>query len=137
MEELTIRPLTKDDYDTILLGWWEEWGWTAPTRTFLPDDGAGGIIIYDGDTPIVAGFMYMTNSKVSWVDWIISSKKYTKKPMRKEAISLLVSTLTEISKNMGNEYCYALIKNQSLIETYKDIGYVKGDEYVGEMIKIL
>jgi hypothetical protein len=81
--------------------------------------------------------MYMTNSKVSWVDWIISSRKYTKKPMRKEAIMLLVSTLTEISKNLGNEYCYALIKNKSLIDTYKEIGYVKGDEYVGEMIKIL
>jgi len=126
-----------EDYDTILVEWWKEWEWIPPTRAFLPDEGTGGVIVYDGDTPICAGFMYMTNSKVSWVDWIISSRKYTKKPMRKEAIMLLVSTLTEISKNLGNEYCYALIKNKSLIDTYKEIGYVKGDEYVGEMIKIL
>jgi hypothetical protein len=137
MEKLTIRPLTMDDYDAILVEWWKEWEWTPPTRAFLPVDGTGGVIVYDGDTPICAGFMYMTNSKVSWVDWIISSRKYTKKPMRQEAIMLLVSTLTEISKNLGNEYCYALIKNKSLIDTYKEIGYTKGDEYVGEMIKIL
>lgn len=137
MESLYIRPLIKEDYDDILKGWWEDWGWTAPTRDFLPEDGTGGIMVMDENTPVCAGFMYMTNSKVAWVDWIISNKEYKKKPHRREAIKLLVSTLTDISKNLGNVYCYALIKNQSLIDTYKELGYLKGDEYVGEMIKIL
>jgi hypothetical protein len=134
---LNIRPLTYEDYDDTLKAWWADWGWTAPTRDFLPDDGVGGIMVLDEDEPICAGFMYATNSRVSWVEWIISNKQYRKKPQREEAIKLLVSTLTEISKNLGNKYCYALIKHQSLIETYKELGYTKGDEYVGEMIKII
>jgi hypothetical protein len=137
MQELNIRQLEEGDYENILKGWWQDWGWTAPTKEFLPDDGKGGMIVYDGDTPICAGFMYLTNSKVAWVDWIISNKEYKKKPHRREAITLLVDTLTKIANDTGNKYCYALIKNQSLIETYKDLGYVKGDEYVGEMIKLL
>ncbi len=135
--ELFIRELNDTDYDEILVGWWSQWGWTAPQRDFLPNNGKGGIIVYDDETPVCAGFMYLTNSKVAWVDWIISNKEYTKKPQRKDAIKLLVSALTEICKNTGSKYSYALIKNESLIGTYEELGYIKGDSYTGEMIKVL
>lgn len=131
-----VRPLNENDYDTILKGWWEDWSWQAPSRDFLPDNGKGGIIILDGDQPICAGFMYTTNSKVAWVDWIISSKTYRGEG-RKAAISLLVDTLTNICRNTGHKYVYALLKHQSLIGTYEELGYVKGDGYTGEMIKVL
>jgi hypothetical protein len=71
------------------------------------------------------------------VDWIISNKQYRKKPQRTEAIKLLVETLTNICKNTGHKYTYALIKHPSLINTYEQFGYVKGDGYTGEMIKVL
>jgi hypothetical protein len=135
--ELIIRELNETDYDNILVGWWEQWGWMPPQRDFLPNDGKGGIIIYDEETPVCAGFMYITNSKVAWVDWIISNKEYTKKPQRKDAIKLLVSALTEICKKSGSKYSYALIKNESLIGMYEELGYIKGDSYTAEMIKVL
>ena len=135
--ELYIRELNETDYDDILVGWWKQWGWEAPQRDFLPNDGKGGIIIYDDETPVCAGFMYLTNSKVAWVDWIISNKEYTKKPQRKDAIKLLVSALTDICKKTGSKYVYALIKHTSLIETYEQLGYIKGDTYNSEMIKKL
>lgn len=134
---LNIRPLTYEDYDDILKVWWADWGWTAPTRDFLPADGTGGLMVLDGDEPICAGYMYATNSKVAWVDWIISNKEYRKKPQRGEAIGLLIATLTEISKNTGFKYCYALLKHKSLIETYEQLGYIKGDADASEMIKLL
>jgi hypothetical protein len=134
---LEIKPLNESDYEEILVGWWKQWNWEPPVKDFLPDDGKGGIMIYDGDTPICAGFVYITNSKVAWVDWIISNKEYRIKDKRREAIKLLIEYLTIISKNTGSKYAYALIKNQSLIQTYKDLGYIKGDSYTSEMIKIL
>lgn len=135
--ELTIRPLNENDYQEILVGWWKQWNWEPPSKDFLPDDGKGGVIVYDGDTPICAGFMYITNSKAAWVDWIISNKEYRVKGKRKEAITLLIASLTNISKSTGSKYGYALIKNQSLIQTYIDLGWSKGDGYTSEMIKIL
>ena len=135
--ELYIRELNESDYDDILVGWWKQWKWEAPQRDFLPNDGKGGIIVYDEETPVCAGFMYLTNSKVAWVDWIISNKEYTKKPQRKDAIKLLVSSLTDICKKTGSKYSYALIKNQSLIGIYEELGYLKGDSYTAEMIKAL
>jgi hypothetical protein len=135
--ELTIRPLNETDYHNILVDWWRQWSWEPPKIDFLPDNGKGGIIVYDGEVPICAGFIYLTNSEVAWVDWIISNKEYRVKDKRKEAITLLISSLTNISKNSGSKYSYALIKNQSLIKTYEDLGYTKGDSYTSEMIKLL
>ena len=134
---LYIRELQDTDYENILVGWWQQWGWEPPQKDFLPNDGKGGIIVYDDETPVCAGYMYLTNSKVAWVDWIISNKEYTKKPQRKDAIKLLVSALTEICKKTGSKYVYALIKSQSLIGTYEELGYIKGDSYTSEMIKVL
>ena len=132
-----IRPLGETDYEDILVGWWKDWKWTPPLKDFLPSDGKGGVMVLDNDIPVCAGFVYMTNSKVAWVDWIISSRNYSKKPQRKEALDLLITTLTNICKDTGNKYCYALIKNKSLIKTYEDLGYTAADNYSQEMIKKL
>jgi hypothetical protein len=137
MDSLTVRALTENDYHETLVNWWEQWGWEAPPLDFLPDNGKGGIMIMDGDTPVCAGFMYLTNSKVSWVDWIVSSKEYTDREKRKQSLLLLVGTLTEMCKRTGSRYCYALIKHPGLVNTYKELGYSQGDSYTNEMIKIL
>lgn len=137
MESLNIRVLNETDYQEILVGWWNDWGMEAPIKEFLPDDGKGGIMILDGDIPVCAGFMYATNSKVAWVDWIVSNKEYRKKPQRKEAISLLLNTLTNIAKDTGYTYSYALVKNNNLINHYVNVGYTETCEYTNELIKKL
>ena len=132
-----IRQLQEGDYEKILLNWWKDWGWEPPQKDFLPDQATGGMIVYDGETPVCAGFVYMTNSKVAWVDWIISNKEYRKKPQRGNAIGLLIETLTGVSKKMGFKYSYALLKHRGLMDTYKELGYIEADSYTQEMIKAL
>jgi hypothetical protein len=135
--EFNIRPLGETDYEDILVGWWKDWKWTPPLKDFLPSDGKGGVMVLDNDIPVCAGFVYMTNSKVAWVDWIISNREYKKKPQRQQALSLLIKTLTDTCKNSGNKFCYALLKNKSLTKTYEDLGYIAADSYSQEMIKKL
>jgi hypothetical protein len=132
-----IIPLDESHYDEVLVGWWKDWKWVPPLKDFLPDNGKGGLIIYDDKTPVCAGFIYMTNSKVAWIDWIISNKDYKKKPNRQQAISLLIHTLTQIAKNADNVFAYALIKHKGLIGVYEQEGYIAGDQYTKEMIKKL
>jgi hypothetical protein len=56
--KLYIRRLEDNDYDNILLTWWKAWGWEAPPKDFLPNDGVGGFIVYDNDIPVCAGFVW-------------------------------------------------------------------------------
>lgn len=135
--KLNIRPLEESDYEQILVGWWKDWKWEPPLKDFLPDDAKSGLIVYDDNTPVCAGFIYMTNSKVAWVDWIISNKNYTDKTGRKACLSLLIETLTNAAKNAGSKFTYALIKHDGLIKTYEELGYIQGDSYNKEMIKVL
>jgi hypothetical protein len=134
---LDVRILNSSDYDDILVGWWKDWGFTPPSKDFLPDNGIGGCMIVDEDEPICAGFLYSTNSKIAWVDWIISSKTYRKKPERKESVSLLIMTLTNIARNLGYKYAYSLMDNKGLVETYEKLGYIKSASYTEELIKYL
>ena len=133
--ELTVRPLNNADYQDFLVGWWNDWGMTAVPKDFLPQDGTGGIMVMDGEEHVCAGFMYATNSKIAWVDWIVSNKEYRKKPHRITAIKLLLETLTNIAKNTGHKYSYALIKNSKLVDHYVGIGYTKSCGYTEELIK--
>jgi hypothetical protein len=89
--EFTIRQLNKYDYNSILIDWWKDWRWEAPPKDFLPDDGSGGYIVYDGDIPVCAGFIYITNSKVGWCDWIISNFNYKDRKKRKKALVELIN----------------------------------------------
>jgi hypothetical protein len=106
-------------------------------KDMLPQDGIGGVIVYDEDEPVCAGFLYMTNSKMAWVEWVISNKNYRKKPQRKEAIVYLIETLTNIAKNNGATFAYTVVKNKSLSAIYEQIGYIDGDNNIKEMIKSL
>lgn len=88
-------------------------------KDFLPENGTGGYIVYDQDTPICAGFMYTTNSTAVWCDWIISNLHYKDRSKRKEALALLVGTITKQAEDLNKKYVYALIKNKPLINVYK------------------
>ena len=134
---INIRPLNTNDYSDILVGWWRDWGFEAPPKDFLPEDGTSGLIVYVDDVPVCAGFIYMTNSKIAWIDWIISNKNFREKPIRIEAIKHLIDTLTSMAKNLKYTYAYALIKNERLVNIYQEVGYTKGVAYTEEMIKLL
>jgi len=134
---ILVRQLNANDYDDILVKWWNDWGLDAPARDFLPDDATSGLIVFDGDEPVCAGFIYTMNSKVTWVEWIISSRTYRKKPARKECLDLLIYTLTQVCKIKGAKYVFSNNNNKHLIEVFTNSGYIKGCTNSTELIKIL
>ena len=52
-------------------------------------------MIYVDDTPVVAGFLYNTNSDVAWVDFIISNFNYKDRENRLIAIDMLLKSLEQ------------------------------------------
>lgn len=130
---MTIRKLEEKDYE-LLCQWWKDWGWTPPPQDMLPENGAGGLMVMYEDKPVCAGFIYVSNSALCIVDWIISDKQHRKN--RKELLLLLIDSLTNTAKLSGSKYCFGLLKNSSLINTYEKCGYIKGDNNSQEMIKV-
>ena len=119
--KLNARKLIDTDYD-VLVDWWKCWRWPAIPKNFLPDNGTSGIMIQKENTPIVAGFIYYTNSDAVLVEWIVSNPKY-KEHDRKEAIEMLLKTIETICKEQGKKYMFSIGRNQSLINTHKKLGW--------------
>ena len=119
--ELQVKALQESDWD-YLPSWWRWWRWPEINRESLPLNGLGGLMVYKGDTPIVTGFLYLTNSSATWLDWIVSNPDYKDKD-RKEALELLINSLEEVAKAQGYNIIISLTRNPHLINTHKKLGY--------------
>jgi len=119
--KLKTRILKESDWETMC-SWWKWWRWPSMNKEILPMNGTGGIMVYKGKTPIVVGFLYLTNSKAAWLDWIVSNPLY-KESDRKEAIALLINTLEEIGKKQGYDVIISITRSKSLINIHKELNY--------------
>ena len=121
--ELNIRMLKDSDWNT-LVEWWNAWPeWTAPSKDFLPDNGKGGFMVEKNNQPIVAGFLYTTNSKAALLEWIVSNPKY-REDDREQAIELLIEGAESVCKEQGIKYIFSIGRNKHLMNTHKKLGYI-------------
>lgn len=134
--ELQTRVLTEKDWDT-LVSWWDQWPeWVSPTKEFLPNNGTGGFMIEKEGKPIVAGFVYFTNSRTSLMEFVISDPKYRNED-RQEALEMLINKAEEFSKKSGYHYMYSMSGNKKLLETHKKLGWFVDEKPSYELTKII
>lgn len=134
MSELKSRLLKDSDWET-LCQWWESWPkWVNPPKSFLPDNGKGGIMVEKKGKPIVAGFLYITNSDAVLLEWIVSDPEYRGKD-RKDALELLISSAEATCKGLGKKHIFTIGRNKHLIETHKKLGWTVDPDPSYEIIK--
>ena len=118
---MNTRTLTESDY-LILSDWWKAWGWPVMAKDMLPDNGTGGIMVENKGENIVAGFLYWSNSKMVWLDWIISNPDADKK-IRKQAIEMLILTAEQMVKEAGSKYIMSISRSNSLLKIHEKLGW--------------
>ena len=132
---MNTRTLTESDYE-ILTDWWKAWGWPVIVRDMLPDNGTGGIMVENKGENIVAGFLYWSNSKLVWLDWIISNPK-TNRDIRQEAIKKLILTAESMTKEAGSKFMMSISRSNSLLKIHKELGWTIDPDPSHEMIKVI
>ena len=131
--KLNIRRIEDQDYSK-LKKWWDAWPeWQAPPKTFLPDT---GFIVEKNDISIVAGYIYMTNSKAALLEWVISNPDYRESD-RKDAIELLIQAVERVLKDQGIVHVFTIGRNKHLINTHKKLGWMVDEKPSYEIIKNL
>lgn len=127
-----IRMLTDNDFPT-LQKWWDWWEFPKPPKDYLPDEGRGGIMVTKNGIDICAGYLFFTNSKIAWLEFIVSNNEYKDKD-RKESKVFLINELTQIAKRKGFKVVFTSINDPFLIKYYKECGYSVGSENTTELI---
>ena len=130
--KFNIRAVVEGDYESILVKWWKDWGWTPPPKDFLPET---GLIVNKDGVDICAGFIYLTNSKVALTEFVVSNKEY-KESDRSDALQFLLDCILVLAEDSGCKYAHVILKNKSLLKKYKASGYIVSDDNVTEMIKV-
>jgi hypothetical protein len=121
--KLKVRQIEISDWDMLVEWWnsWKDWG-IGPSKETLPLNGTGGLIVESNGVPIIAGFLYLTNSKVAWLEWIVSDPEY-KNNNKKEAIELLIKSLEDVARNAKAEIILSVGRNKSLLNIHEGLGY--------------
>ena len=132
---MNTRTLTKSDWET-LSDWWKAWKWPVMAKDMLPDNGTGGIMVENEGENIVAGFLYWSNSKLVWLDWIISNPKVSR-DIRQEAIKKLILTAEHMTKQAGSKYMMSISRSNSLLKTHEQMGWNVDKTPSHEMVKVI
>ena len=133
---MNTRQLKEEDWET-LQKWWSAWPkWKAPPKDFLPDNGTGGLMVEKDNKPIVAGFLYITNSKGVLLEWIVSNPEYRESD-RDSAIELLISSAEDFVKNIGCKFMFTIIQHDKLIKMHEKLGWKKDPRPSHELIKVI
>ena len=91
-------------------------------------------MIEKNNIPIVAGFLYETNSSMLILEWIISNPKY-KDDDRKEAIGLLIKEAENKAKLLNYKHMFTIGRSKHLTEKHKELGWLVDNKPSYEIIK--
>ena len=118
--KLTIRKIKLEDYKFINK-WWVEQGFKPVSLEVLPMKGLGGLII-EKEKPIAAAYLYLTNSKMGYIDNLISNPKYVSKD-RFNIILELMAACKKMAEDVGCLDMWAITNNKGILKRCKKLGY--------------
>ncbi len=115
---MTSRPYTPHDY-CLISSWYLERGLVAPPPQSLPPT---GLLVFKGEIPVGAAFLYRTDSSIAWIDCLITSPS-TVKVSRVEAMTRLLEELSLIAKQMGYSLLIAAPTHPNVAPFLKEHGF--------------
>ena len=121
-----IRDYSSDDYP-MLCEWWNAQKFPCPPEQFLA--GTGYI-----SNESAAGFLYLTNSTISWMEFVVVNPK-ADKALRNESINEVVEHICKQAKFIGSIIVFTSISSWPFKERLKGLGFEVGEEGMTNLIK--
>jgi hypothetical protein len=117
----------------LLCEWWKDHNWPNISLESLPTT---GYIIEKNETKVCAGFLYKSDSNITWLEFIISNKKCNYET-KQEGLDLLIKTLCDEAKKDGYSIVFTSCSHNGLIEKYSNNGFKKTDINMTNMMRVL
>jgi hypothetical protein len=128
-DKYKIRPVKVEDF-VDFISWWKSYDHCeVPSSDLLPNKGLGGFAIEIEGKVIAANFTYLTNSKIGYMDHLISDPNYKDKDKYK-LLWELMEFCTEWLLKQGCTMIWAMTTYDHLAEMAKKQGHdVLDDKY--------
>jgi hypothetical protein len=130
---MKVREYVPEDH-AMLATWWEGHDWPVVPQAILPKL---GMMVHDGEIPICSGWLYMDNSVgVCMFEWLVTNPKAT--PMQAaRGVKVLVNFMADRAKEMDYGVMLTTCRQASLARMYEKSGFMKTDENVTHLLKML
>lgn len=117
------------DYE-IIAAWGRDRGFPIIPPDHFPEF---GIIVEN----YCVGFLYRTDSKIAWLEWVISNPN-TDKVNRSNALDEMIRSLLKEAQDQGFKTVLSSCQSSSLIRRYTDNhGFLAGETGMTNMVKSL
>lgn len=131
MRTFDIVPFDKKSHYEIVSHWWREHEWPVIPLEMLSTTGFVALV---NGAPICAGWLYSTDSKICWLEYLISNP-HSASYDRSTALDALVDELAYTAKNMGFSAIFTSTNHKGLIERYKHHDFKVADEDMINLVR--
>ena len=133
MQKFKWRYVSRDDYDRVLTQWWEAWKFPVPPVECLPER---GIVVSDGVGDLYAGFLYLTDGGIGWMEWVVSHREAV--PDRKRgALEYMTGVFSRMARQEGMSLLFTSTNRPAFVNGLKKCGFASGDYNMYQLIKKL
>lgn len=122
---MEARRFIVEDFPPVA-SWWTARKWPTIPLDLLPKT---GVIIEN----YCAGFLYSTDSKICWIEFIVSNPN-TDKTERDHAMNLLLDRLITEAEGRGFKAIFTSAKNEHLEQRLSSKGFQKTDSEVNHYL---
>jgi hypothetical protein len=120
------------EFYEIAKKWWNDRGWK---ETAIHNLSTTGVMIFDNQSPVCAGWLYQTDCAMALVGSVISSLE---KKGKKEALKILFKELEEVAKSLGFQTIFFPVTTNSLARlAEKEMSYQNTNQKANELIKFI
>jgi hypothetical protein len=131
VNDLSFAPFDAATDFPVISTWWKEHKWPIVPLSFLPRN---GIVIRHLGKPICAGFIYLTDTPIGLLEWVVSDPKSNKKD-RDEALHLLIQRLCWMAQILGVVQLFSSSEHPKLSERLEENGFKMTSESVKHFLK--
>lgn len=104
--------------------WWTAWKFPVIPVESLP---TSMFAAYNESGPVSVGFLYVTDSPLAMLEWIVADPK-AEKASRARAIELVITSAKVYAEASGVKMIFTFVRNQSLMHKLEKKGFLKTDE---------
>lgn len=125
----------KFDHEThypLAAEWWTRHKFGVLPVEFLPKNGL--VIEADDGTPVCLGFLYLTDSAMAWIEYIVANPD-APITVRSDAVDLLIESLVNLSKTLGVGCLFTSTTLRGLTKRYEKQGFVIGDRGTTQLVR--
>jgi hypothetical protein len=112
--------ISEEDY-VIVCDMMVGWGMNPLHRRMLSEYGA---IVSTGDIDVCSGWLYQSDSKIAWIEWVVMNREAPRK-LRVGGIDFLYETLFEQAKKLGFEIVMSLAHEKKFENMLKNKNFKK------------